>query len=188
MNNTLKIINAIKFANKYKQENLDTLITSLEDEIVKLYQNIQIELINNISKDYNINSKELVRKYVNKKKMHKNKKKDNYLDSPNVYEQTNYDTDSYNTSEEYYGDLHIFDQSNINESNTIENSPSPTNLSDSDINNYIINSKILFKNIKIADKIFLLNINTNEIYDNENNLVGKKKDDIYYIYKSSFDN
>lgn len=68
-NNTIKTIKlTTKLFNIQSQSLLDSLQKNIDEAIIQA----QLDLINRISEDYNINSKELIKKYVNKKK----KKKD----------------------------------------------------------------------------------------------------------------
>jgi len=140
MSNINDIINHLKDININYNNEMSSLFNGLQDEINSIINKSQIELINKISEDYNINSKDLIRKYITKtKKTKKNKDED----SPTLQ--------------------------SIKEAELIVE---PVKL-----------DEIVYKSVKIKDKTFLLNPVTNELFDLENNLVGKKHNSKYLLKK-----
>jgi arginine deiminase len=140
MSNINDIINHLKDININYNNEMSSLFNGLQDEINSIINKSQIELINKISEDYNINSKDLIRKYITKtKKTKKNKDED----SPTLQ--------------------------SIKEAELIVE---PVKL-----------DEIVYKSVKIKDKTFLLNPVTNELFDLDNNLVGKKHNSKYLLKK-----
>ena len=142
MSNINDIIKQLKDTNITYNNEMSSLITELQDEINSMINKSQLELINKMSEDYNINSKDLVRKYITKTKKTKKIKDE---DSPTLQ--------------------------SIKEAEMADDIE-PVKL-----------DEIVYKSVKLKDKTFLLNPNTNELFDLENNLVGKKHNNKYLLKK-----
>lgn len=146
MYNTIEILRSIiTISNTYSVQ-LNTHIKELSYTIDQLVTNTQSELLTKISNDYNINYKELQRKYIGKSK--KNKKNIGDLISENDEEQEC-------KNEKTTG-------INVEQNNHVET---------------------IFKKIKIKNNTYLLKVDTNELYDMENNIVGKKLGNKYMLKK-----
>lgn len=146
MYNTIEILRSIiTISNTYSVQ-LNTHIKELSYTIDQLVTNTQSELLTKISNDYNINYKELQRKYIGKSK--KNKKNIGDLISENDEEQE--------CKNEKTTDI------NVEQNNHVET---------------------IFKKIKIKNNTYLLKVDTNELYDMENNIVGKKLGNKYMLKK-----
>ena len=156
--------------------------------IEQLIFNTQITLIEQISKDYNISIRELKRQYIVKPKKTqkilpplarapptKGKKIINTeLINDNLISGTLND----NTQIE----IKIFENKDNVEDNVGENVEE--NVKDNVKENEKDNVEVLFKSVMIKKTEYLLNIQTNEIYDMENILVGKKQNGKYLIKKN----
>jgi len=251
MNNINQILDTLKITNTSTQKVSNNLIKNLYNEIFDYCNNQKLDLINSISRDYNINIKELTNKYVNKKMqkkinnatnaiiseteslnnsptffeinklLKKSKNADNYCNDDSNNNDTINDSDclDYNTSDiNLINNLDVFITNtqlngDIKESemmmyaeNQIKTKTKKTKMKkmEREINtdteekekteteteteietdmNYRINPDILFVKIKMGEKIYLMNLKTNELFDEENKLVGYKDKSTYYMYK-----
>lgn len=213
MSNTVNILNTLIINNNLYNNQFQTLISNLQIELKKIINQTQIELINEIAKDYNISSKELIKKYVNQKKQ------------PNVV----IDSPTFDIISRYYNLKHDEDKtsnkssnSNISDdhtsySSTIFNSDGIMIGIDNDNDSKVKsktkgrpgrkkeikeikekelskdsneievienNSFTIFKPINIKGKNYLLNIKTNEILDENHEYIGIKKENKYFIKKT----
>lgn len=214
-------INSIKNTNT----KIIVLTKNIEDDVNKIIISTQIDLITSISIDYNINLKELTKKYITKNK--KNRKKldidntiindtyldqqylDNYQQKINQVQIQDQDNESNLISNINISDLstlikkprkiRIKKSDKLNNSNNIndnikiksskQNKLNKLNKSDEQLNLQLNlqldNNVIIFKPIKIKDITYLLNPYTNELFDMDNNLVGKKQNDKYLLKNRS---
>jgi len=187
MSNISDTLNAIKLTNNLYNAQISSLIKTVQDDSNQIVLKTQTDLITKISQDYNISIRELTRKYISKPKKTR-KVKDDIEDSPTM--QTINDVkNNHELSDDESNSTNI---TNI----VVKNISSPflpaTNLLDDkkDSNNQSENnvetpntSEVLYKTIKIKNSDYLLNISTNEIYDMENNLIGRKQNNKYLIKK-----
>lgn len=134
-----------KLFNNQTQSLLDSLQKNIDDSIIEA----KIELINSIAKDYNINPKELIKKYINKKKKRKE-----------IIEEDS--------------------QSQHEHNETLDNIILPSTNTDEPENT---SEEIIYKKIKIKNIPYLLHPDTNEIFDMNYELVGKKSDSKYLLKK-----
>lgn len=147
-NDTIK---TIKITTKLFNNQTQSLLESLQKNIDEIIIQTQIELINHIAEDYNINSKDLIKKYINKKKKKKNIIEDDELSIQ------------------------------LNEHNETLDNIILSSVNNNDINN--TSEEIIYKKIKIKNIPYLLHPETNEIFDMNYELVGKKSDSKYLLKK-----
>ena len=219
MSNTINILNTLIINNNLYTNQFQTLVSNLQIELKKIITQTQLELINNIAKDYNISSKELIKKYVNQKKQ-----TDVVIDSPTfdiISKYYNLKQDEEKTSNKSSSSNVSDDQSNysstiinsdgilfgIDDDSKVKSKPkgrpgrkkSTTPESERErererekgekerekerevIEN---NSFTIFKPVNIKGKSYLLNIKTNEIFDENNVCIGIKKENKYFIKKT----
>lgn len=139
MSDTIELLRSIITTSNTCNTQLITYIKELSNNIEHLVTNTQNELLTKISNDYNINYKELQRKYIGKSK--KVRKNIDDIISGN-------DEKSMND---------IVEQNNRTE--------------------------IIFKKVNVENNTYLLNVGTNELYDVNNNIIGKKVGDKYMFKK-----
>ena len=205
------ILNTLIINNNLYNNQFQTLVSNLQIELKKIVSQTQLELINNIAKDYNINSKELIKKYVNQKKQPNividsptfdiiskyynsthGEKTSNKSSNSNVSDdQTSYSSTIINSDGILFG---INDDSKVKsktktkgklgrkKSITTENEKEKER--EREIEVIDNESFTLFKPINIKGRSCLLNIKTNEIFDENNVCIGIKKENKYFIKKT----
>jgi hypothetical protein len=224
MSNTINILNTLIINNNLYNNQFQTLVSNLQIELKKIITQTQLELINNISKDYNISSKELIKKYVNQKKQgnvvidsptfdiiskYYNLKQDeekvsNKSSNSNVSDdQSSYSSTIINSDGILFG---IDDDSKVKskpkgrpgrkKSTTAESEREKERERERekererererDREREVIenNNFTIFKPVNIKGKNYLLNIKTNEIFDEKNVCIGIKKENKYFIKKT----
>ena len=144
--------------------------------IEQLIFNTQITLIEQISKDYNISIRELKRQYIVKPK------KTQKILPPLARAPPTKGKKIINT--ELINDNLISGTLNDNTQIEIKIFENKDNVEDNVKENEKDNVEVLFKSVMIKKTEYLLNIQTNEIYDMENILVGKKQNGKYLIKKN----
>lgn len=208
MSNTLNILNTLVINNNLYNNQFQALILNLQTELKKIVNQAQLELINNISKDYNISSKELIRKYITNKKQ-----PNNIIDSPtfdmisklcnpkldeikisNKSNGSNISDDQESNSSTFFSSdgVIINIDENIKTKTTTRGRPGKKksnvakkdSSNDEEIEDIDHENTTLFKPINIKGKNYLLNIKTNEIYDENNICIGIKKENKYLIKKT----
>lgn len=208
MSNTINILNTLIINNNLYNNQFQTLISNLQIESEKIINQTQLELINNIAKDYNISSKELIKKYVNQKKQpnviidsptfdiisryynskHDEEKISNKSSNSNISDDyTSHSSTIFNSDEIMLG---------INNDSKVKSKPKgrpgrkkeikekELSKDSSEIEVIENNSFTIFKPINIKGKNCLLNIKTNEIFDENNVCIGIKKENKYFIKKT----
>ena len=207
------ILNTLIINNNLYNNQFQTLVSNLQIELKKIVSQTQLELINNIAKDYNINSKELIKKYVNQKKQPNividsptfdiiskyynsthGEKTSNKSSNSNVSDdQTSYSSTIINSDGILFG---IDDDSKVKsktkgkpgrkKSITTENEKEKEKEKEKEREIEVIDndSFTLFKPINIKGRSCLLNIKTNEIFDENNVCIGIKKENKYFIKKT----
>jgi len=188
MSNILESIDGIRSINNYYNNQINNNLKTLQDEINQLIYKTQSDLLQQISHDYNISSKELNKKYLIKtKKTQGRKPKEEYANDSPTMQQIN-DINMCDSDDENIVNL-IIKQSS---SQDIHITDDLTNSKTSQVSDVFIKTpntektgELLFKTIKIKKESYLLNLQTDEIYDMENNLVGIKKNNKYMLKKNS---
>jgi hypothetical protein len=194
LNETLK---TIKLTNTLYASQIQSLTVNLQDGINQIIQKTQLDLINSIAQDYNISIRELTKKYVSKPKKIRKTKESLDDDSPTLQ--------TINESKNYYLSDEDNDMSNIviNQNNVDSNEiigetsqakktrkPRAKKNVVEEIDNdpeSIENEEDVYKSITIKNTQYLLDPNTNKIYDMDNKLVGTKKDNKYYLKNTNTD-
>ena len=181
MSNIADTLNAIKLTNNLYNTQVSSLLKTVQDDINQIVIKTQSDLIAKISQDYNISIRELTRKYISKPKKTRKTKED--IDDSPTMQSINDNKNIQDLSDDESNISNIMVKNSASILSTQEITDANTNQSENPTSEIINNSDVLFKNIKIKDIDYLLNISTNEIYDMENKIVGRKYNNKYLMKK-----
>ena len=197
MTDLIEIIKTIQTSTNtlVKMTNNKKIILSTScDDIDDIISSAQLSLITKIAHDYNINIKELTRKYLTKSK--KDTKVDDDDDSPTMQ----LINETKNMQDDVANDSNANDSENDSDADLLNllvqaktvtkakrgrkpGSKSKKTVIAESIDSEVLNEVVdevdekIYKPLTIKGKSYVLLLSTNEIYDMDNNLVGRKKDD-----------
>ena len=178
MSNISETLNAIKATNTIYNTQITSLLKTAQDDINQIVLKTQTDLINRISQDYNISVRELTRKYITKPKKTR-KSKDDIDDSPTM--QTINDSKNADLSDDDSNISNLMVKNNSSQQSGTSETAEPKNTQNEIAPEHIEVPETVFKTVKIKNIDYLLNITTNEIFDMENNLVGRKNNNKYMM-------
>ncbi len=181
MSNIADTLNAIKLTNNLYNTQVGSLLKTVQDDINQIVIKTQYDLIAKISQDYNISIRELTRKYISKPKKTRKTKED--IDDSPTMQSINDNKNIQDLSDDESNISNIMVKNSASILTAQEITDANTNQSENPTSEIINNSEVLFKNIKIKNGDYLLNISTNEIYDMENKVVGRKYNNKYLMKK-----
>jgi hypothetical protein len=127
------IVKTIKVTANLHAQHMLSLVKTLNEDIDDILYKNNVELINKIASDYNLNEKELIKKYIKKKK--------NKIIKEDICNETSDEIVEKNEQKEI----------------------------------------LIMKKIKIKDNYYILNQETNDIYNMNMKIVGKKENKKYII-------
>jgi len=172
-----EIIKNIKSINGILNTQIESLNINIDDNYNSIIQKAQSDLISNICQDYNLNIKELSKKYLIKNKPGRKPKESSSNDSP-TYQIIKTIKDELS---EDNSDIDSLVKPIITDKKKTKKDKSPKNETEINDDNQL--DEIIFKKITIKGEKYLLNPKSDIIFDFENNEVGKKKDDKYLMKK-----
>ena len=182
MSKIAEIIKNIKSTNNFLNTQIELLTNNLDENVNSIVYKTQLDLITNICQDYNLNIKELSKKYLIKCKPGRKPKEITSNDSPTfqaIQKIKNDDMSDDNT------DIDILVSSSLTDKKKtkVKKETKQIEIEENNEHNENKTDEIIYKTITIGSDKYLLDPKSDIIFDFENNQVGKKKDGKYLMKK-----
>ena len=179
MSKLTELIKNIKSTSNYLNTQIELLTNNLDDNINLIIQKTQADLISNICQDYNLNIKELSKKYLTKIKSSRKSKENIINDSPTyqTIKTMKEELSDENTDTDLIIKQNIINKKKIKKEKIQIDKPQKNEVETNET------TEIVYKTITLKGKKYLLDPNSNILFDFENNEVGKKEDNKYLMKK-----